>query len=97
MKPKREPWHPADWEPADVGAIKACIAGEARPDQQQRAMSWIINKAAMTYDQSFAGPGQSDVMAFIEGRRSVGNQIVKLSKIDLAALNKITEAKQKDT
>lgn len=82
---QKQPWMPADWEMADVSAVQALSRGDASPDAQKRALKWIIERAAMTYDQSFV-PGQADVTHFIEGRRSVGNQIVKLLKIDLARL-----------
>jgi hypothetical protein len=88
---KREPWHPAPYdELADVSAMQALARGEANDQQQRRALKWIIESAAMTYDQSFT-PGQADVTAFIEGRRSVGNQIVKLLKLDLAAMRQTTK------
>jgi hypothetical protein len=83
----RQPWMPAEWEPADVSAVQALNRGDASPDAQRRALKWIIERAAMTYDQSFV-PGQPDVTQFIEGKRSVGNQIVKLLKLDLAAIKK---------
>jgi hypothetical protein len=79
----REPWHPAPWTVADVSAMQALARGEANDQQQRRAFKWIVESAAMTYDQSFV-PGQADVSAFIEGKRSVGNQVVKLLKLDLA-------------
>ena len=85
-KPKtREPWHPAEWDIADVSALQAMARGDANDQQQKRSLKWIVEAAAMTYDQSFV-PGQPDTSAFIEGRRSVGSQIVKLLKLDLAAL-----------
>lgn len=90
---KREPWHPADYGIADVSAVQAMASGQATPDQQKRALAWIINAASMTYDQSFV-PGQPDVAAFLEGRRSVGNQIVKLTKIDVAAMRKAASKTQ---
>lgn len=83
----RQPWMPAEWEPADVSAVQALNRGDASPDAQRRALKWIIERVAMTYDQSFV-PGQPDVTQFIEGKRSVGNQIVKLLKLDLAAIKK---------
>lgn len=83
----RKPWFPADYDIADVAAIQALVAGQATADQQKRALRWIVESASGAYDQSFV-PGEPDVMAFLEGRRSVGNQIVKLMKLDRAALQK---------
>lgn len=78
--PKREPWWPAVYDvELHPAAIKACYFGTATPEQQTAAMAWIIDMAAQTADQSFY-PGDTHVSAFIEGRRSVGNQIMKLVK-----------------
>ncbi len=84
---KREPWHPADWEPADAGALQALHRGDATPEQQQRALDWIIKKAAMTYDAAFV-PGQPDVKDYLLGRQSVGQHIRALLHINLNALLK---------
>lgn len=47
-----------------------------------RALDWIIHQACQTYDTSFAaGDENGRVGAFVEGRRSVGNQIIKLSML----------------
>lgn len=83
----REPWHPAPWEPADAGALQALHRGDASPEQQRRALKWIIESAAMTYDTAFV-PGQPDVKDFILGRMNVGQQMVKLLKISIPALLK---------
>jgi hypothetical protein len=82
---KTEPWHPAGWDIADAAAIQALARGDASPDMQRRALRWVIEAASMTYDQTFV-PGQADVSAFLEGRRSVGNQLVKLLKVNLASV-----------
>lgn len=84
-KPTREPWHPAPWDNGDAVAIQALERGEATADQQKRALAWIINAAAMTYDETFVA-GQQDVTAFLAGRRSVGTQVVKLLRINTRAL-----------
>jgi hypothetical protein len=84
MSKVREPWHPAEWTPEDAGAIQACLRGDALPHQQQRAMKWVIEGASMTYDASFY-PSNARITDYIEGKRSVGNQIVKLAKLHLPA------------
>jgi len=86
-KPKapRQPWHPAVWENGDASAIQAIARGDASPEQQRRALDWIINMAAMTYDETFV-PGQADVSDFLAGKRSVGTQIVKLLKVNVRAM-----------
>ena len=90
MKPPRTPPKPTDhaeWEKPDAAAIQALVDGTATPEQQQRALRWIVEGAAQTYDRSFV-PGSADVSAFLEGRRDVGRQIVKLTKIKLGILEK---------
>jgi hypothetical protein len=89
---KREPWHPADYDEYDVTAMQALARGDANDQQQQRALNWIVHAAAMANDQSFV-PGQADVTSFLEGRRSVGNQIKKLINLDLAVLRQTTKGK----
>lgn len=89
-KPKREPWHPAAWDIADAVAVQALSRGEATPDQQKLALNWIITSAAMTYDETFV-PGQADVSDYLAGRRSVGNQVVKLLHVNTAVLRRTNE------
>ena len=84
---KREPWHPALWELADASAIQAMSRGEATADQQRRAIEWIVKSAAMTHDETFVA-GQADVSAFLAGRRSVGNQVLKLLIINISAFRR---------
>lgn len=46
------------------------------------ALRWIIETAAGTYDMSFrAGPDGERETTFAEGRRFVGNQIIKQLKL----------------
>lgn len=89
-KPVREPWHPAEWTDEDALAIKAVALGNASEGQQRTALDWIL-KAAMVGDQSFVPMPKGDpngrIDAFLEGRRSVGNQILKLIKVKLEKLN----------
>ena len=84
------PWLPVPYGPADAAAVRAVAAGTATEDQQRRAMDWIIYKACMLYDMSFF-PESSRDSDFAEGRRFVGNQIVKMTKINTA---KLVEAEQ---
>lgn len=77
------PWLPPVYEPADVAAIQALARGNASMDQQKRALTWLIEKAAGTYEMSYrpgGAEGERDT-AFAEGRRFVGNQVVKMTKL----------------
>lgn len=87
MEAKSAPWYPARYEKADVRALKNLAAGTASPEQQQRAMKWIIEQACATYDLSYRPTSDRDT-SFAEGRRFVGLQIVKALNLDLAILEK---------
>lgn len=81
MKPdKHAPWLPAPCELAVTSSIQALAAGTADNHQQQRALKWIIEIAAGTYEPSYRGGSESEV-AFLEGRRYVGLQIVRELKL----------------
>jgi hypothetical protein len=77
---KREPWHPPPYEKDDIRAVQALAQGVAGETEQKRALNWIVNTAAATYDEPFR-PGSSDTVAYMLGRRSVGLAIVKLLKL----------------
>lgn len=80
---KRGPIPVPRWEDADVYAIQALERGEAAPEQQKRALAWIINNACETY--GFCDKPDVDRLAAIfDGRRFAGTQIVKLMKINMA-------------
>lgn len=85
MTLKHDPFRPARYERYDALAIKAVAAGKASEAQQQRAVQWIIQAAAMTYDETFV-PGHPDLSDFLAGRRSVGLQIVKLINVPIDLL-----------
>jgi len=83
MDKKNPPVPPAPWEDPDVYAIQALERGEATPDQQKRALFWIVNNACQTYD--FCSQPESDrLSAIFDGRRFAGLQIVKLIKINMS-------------
>jgi hypothetical protein len=80
LKPqKKHPWQPAEYDPADMAAMKALRDGTATADQQGRALQWIIQDCCETYGMSFhpGADGDRDTV-FAEGKRFVGLQIVKL-------------------
>ena len=84
-KAKIPPHFRCDWDIPTASAIQALIRGEATFEQQRSAMNWIINQACGTYNTSFSELGDRET-SFAEGRRFVGTNIVKLSKISTAAL-----------
>ena len=74
------PHIPAEYELADVVSVQACVEGRADEIQQRRAMDWIINQASGMYEFQFY-PSDRDT-AFALGRGFVGQQIVKLTKLN---------------
>ena len=79
--PQSLPHVPADWANADVGALQALQRGDATKGQQQRALKFIVEQLACTYDLSYRPNGGTE---FAEGKRFVGLQIVKLLNLNLA-------------
>jgi hypothetical protein len=76
-------WAPAPYEPADIVAVQALLAGDAEPEQQRRALRWIIEQASNMYEQVAPHYTESDRdTAFSLGRAYVGRQIVKLTRLN---------------
>jgi len=84
---KQGAFKPPPYEAADITAIQQLERGEATPEMQKRALAWIINPVAGTYDQSYR-PGDPHETTFAEGRRFVGNAIIKLLKLDPAKVRR---------
>lgn len=82
-------WGPPAWDIADGGALQALARGDADEHAQRRALKFIVEELAGTYEVSYRPglEGERDT-AFAEGRRYVGLQIVKLLKINLSQLRK---------
>lgn len=87
------PYFPPPWEVADAAAMQALARGDATPDQQQRALNWIIYGAAGTYDADYR-PDSRD-HAFVSGRRFVGLEIIKLLKVSVKAFSQHRQTKEK--
>lgn len=82
---KHDPWATPDYTPYDAGCIKALSVGLASSDQQVHALRFVVETLASTYDQSFR-PGGAEAdrsTIFAEGRRFVGMQLVKLTKVNM--------------
>ena len=82
------PWLPVSYVKADVSALQAMRLGNANKGQQLRAMEFILDSICDRNGMSFrpGGPEGARETDFAEGRRFVGNQIVKLTKISLSKL-----------
>jgi hypothetical protein len=83
--PPTAAWAPPVYDVADVSAVQALMNGTAEAHQQQRALRWIIEVACGTYDMSYR-PDSSRDTDFAEGRRFVGLQLVKLTKLNTQRL-----------
>ena len=83
---------PVEYVKADVVALQAWSRGEATPDQQKRSAEFILeticDRTGMSYRPGLDGDRDT---AFAEGRRFVGNQIVKLVNFPLSKLNEDTK------
>lgn len=80
------PWKWEDHIPA-TAAINAVGQGTATPEQQIMAFDAIINGICRYYDLSYRPDSERDT-AFAEGKRFVGATLVKITKIDVNAINK---------
>lgn len=93
VDPKKSPPIPIPkWENADAYAMQALERGEATPEQQKRALAWIIYGACATYDFCDK-PDIERLAAIFDGRRFAGLQVVKLIKINMASIKGKTEEK----
>ena len=83
-------WVPPKWELADAAAMRALYNGTAGAEDQRRAMRWILEAGAALYDMSYRPGGEAGRRDtdFAEGRRFVGNQILKLVKVDTGKMRR---------
>lgn len=80
---------PVPWEPADASALQALAAGTASPEQQKRALNWLVYQACGTYDLDYRPDAREH--AFVSGRRFVGLECIKLLKVHPGAFTKKRE------
>lgn len=87
-KKPRSPYLPLPhYEPADVAAFQALQAGEATPEQQQRALKWVIEVGAGMYEFHYYSNDRDT--AFALGREFVGQQVVKLLRLNRMAMRRV--------
>lgn len=80
------PYIPPPYELADASAFQALQRGDATPDQQKRALDWLIKAGAGVYQFHYY-PSDRDT-AFALGRAFVGQQVVKLLTLNLMSLRR---------
>jgi hypothetical protein len=84
--PAGAPWAPAPYDNRIVGAMQAIASGRDVPGYLAKiALDWIIDTACGTYDMSYRPQSDRDT-AFAEGKRHVGNQIIKMIKLNPVAM-----------
>jgi hypothetical protein len=81
---------PPEYDLVTVSAFQALARGDADARMQRIALDWLIEKAAGTYDLSFSPDGDR-ATSFHEGRRFVGLQVIKMTKLDVDKLKKATQ------
>ena len=80
-------YSPPLYEKEDVAAIQALARGEASAHQQAHALKYIVEVVAGVHDLSFR-PHSARETDFAEGRRFVGLQVTKLTKLNINKLRK---------
>ena len=79
---------PVECVKADAAALQAMKRGEATPDQQVRAMEFILGNICERNGMSWRPGGlEGDrETSFAEGKRFVGNQIVRIVNTPLSKI-----------
>lgn len=80
MKRTGAPHEPPIYDNTIIAAIRAVQSGTANEGQQKLAWNWIVYMAAGYHDLSYRPGGEDGRRAsdFMEGRRFVGAQMLKL-------------------
>ena len=88
MKKKlsESPAVPAEYALADATAIQAMASGVADADQQVRALKWIVEQAAGAYEFHYYGSERDT--AFALGKAFVGQQVAKMTRLNLSTLRR---------
>ena len=86
------PHLPTPYEVADVSAIQALQDGSANPDQQKRALRWLIERASGTYEAHFYPEDRFTTFAL--GRAYVGQQVVKMLRLNVSTLRSMEDGKR---
>lgn len=73
-------------ELADAHALRALHEGRATPDQQKRALQWILGRGCLVGGLPWAETDRET--AFLCGRQFVGKQIGRLLICDLTSLRR---------
>lgn len=72
---KREPWSPVPHTDRESYAVKAWAQGTASEAQQRLAFDWVMRATGLR-NETFI-EGKADATLYLQGRRSVGLNIVE--------------------
>lgn len=88
-----DPTRPVDYTDSHIIAYRALCRGEATPEQQLRVFKHLVEIIAGYYDISYRNEkdGGERATSFAEGRRFVGAQVVKLTKLVPSERNNRTD------
>jgi hypothetical protein len=80
LKRTGAPHEPPIYDNSIIAAIRAVQSGTANEGQQKTAWDWIVYQASAYHDLSYRPGGEDGRRAsdFMEGRRFVGAQMLKL-------------------
>jgi len=70
-----EAWKPAPFDDADHRAFKALRDGMATPDQQQRALGWLLFASGLRADPYRPGGDGDRDTVYALGKQALGRQI----------------------
>lgn len=85
MPKQYRPFHPPKYDKQVVIAFQMVHEGKGSPGQQQMVIDYVINEICRTYDMSYFPDNQRDT-DFAEGKRFVGNEVIKLLKLKVGRL-----------
>lgn len=77
---------PIEPELAQIGAIKALSTGKASEHQQGLAWNLILRALCGVQLPSYRSDADTHAMAFMEGRRWVGSQLLSLATINTTSM-----------
>ena len=76
----KKPYAPATYKPSHAEAVQLLAKGECPPHLQINFMQWLINDVCRTTDQSYRPDSDRDTV-FAEGKRFVGNTLLKMGRL----------------
>lgn len=85
--PRRKAYDPPSYVKADVHAIQAVADGRASPEEQKRAIHFIVYDLCAAYDWPYRPESARDTDVAL-GRQFVGQQIVFFMNLNAAVLFK---------